>query len=68
MNLLNYPSLYFRAVYQRGGTIIPKKERVRRSSALMRHDPYTLVVALDRAGRATGTLYIDDGIRDAQFD
>ena len=55
-------------MYQRGGTIIPKKERVRRSSALMRHDPYTLVVALDRAGRASGTLYIDHGIRDAQFD
>ena len=52
----------FIPVYQRGGTIIPKKERVRRSSALMRHDPYTLVVALDKSGRATGTLYIDDGI------
>ena len=35
---------------------------MRRSSALMRHDPYTLVVALDKSGRATGTLYIDDGI------
>ncbi|KAI5631088.1 glycosyl hydrolases family 31 domain-containing protein [Phthorimaea operculella] len=34
-------------VYQRGGTIIPRKERVRRSSALMADDPYTLVVALD---------------------
>lgn len=50
------------AVYQRGGTIIPKKERVRRSSSLMRDDPYTLVVALDKSGRANGTLYIDDGI------
>ena len=56
------PSTLFIPVYQRGGTIIPKKERVRRSSALMRHDPYTLVVALDKSGRATGTLYIDDGI------
>ncbi len=28
----------------------------------MRHDPYTLVVALDKNNRAQGTLYIDDGI------
>ncbi|XP_053620573.1 neutral alpha-glucosidase AB [Plodia interpunctella] len=48
-------------VYQRGGSIIPRKERVRRSSALMAHDPYTLVVALDANNTATGTLYIDDG-------
>ncbi|XP_077995538.1 neutral alpha-glucosidase AB-like isoform X2 [Glandiceps talaboti] len=48
-------------VYQRGGTIIPRKERVRRSSALMQDDPYTLVVALDKDGKAKGDLYIDDG-------
>ncbi|KAJ9579721.1 hypothetical protein L9F63_004647, partial [Diploptera punctata] len=48
-------------VYQRGGTIIPKKERIRRSSSLTHNDPYTLIVALDRNGSATGTLYIDDG-------
>ncbi|XP_041765356.1 neutral alpha-glucosidase AB [Anopheles merus] len=47
-------------VFQRGGTIIPTKERIRRASTLMRHDPYTLTVALDREGRAKGTLYIDD--------
>jgi alpha 1,3-glucosidase len=33
-------------VYQRGGTIVPTRERVRRSSALMALDPYTLRVAL----------------------
>lgn len=49
-------------VYQRGGTIIPKKERIRRASTLMKNDPYTLVVALDRLGKAKGTLYIDDEI------
>lgn len=48
-------------VYQRGGTIVPKKERIRRSSSLTHNDPYTLIVALDRNGSATGTLYIDDG-------
>ena len=47
-------------VYQRGGTIVPRKERVRRSSALMRQDPYTLVVAVGKEGTAKGTLYIDD--------
>ncbi|XP_004521723.1 neutral alpha-glucosidase AB isoform X2 [Ceratitis capitata] len=47
-------------VFQRGGTIIPKKERIRRAATLMKNDPYTLVVCLDRAGKAQGTLYIDD--------
>jgi alpha 1,3-glucosidase len=48
-------------VYQRGGTVVPKKERIRRSSALMANDPYTLIVALDVNKSAKGTLYIDDG-------
>lgn len=48
-------------VYQRGGSIIPRKERVRRSSALMADDPYTLIVALDHNKTAHGSLYIDDG-------
>ena len=48
-------------VYQRGGTVVPKKERIRRSSALMANDPYTLVIALDINKSAKGTLYIDDG-------
>lgn len=53
-------------VFQRGGTIIPKKERIRRCSALTKDDPYTLQVALPKEGKpAEGTLYIDDG---ATFD
>ncbi|XP_075987890.1 glucosidase 2 subunit alpha isoform X2 [Anticarsia gemmatalis] len=48
-------------VYQRGGSVVPRKERVRRSSALMADDPYTLVVALDHNNTAHGTVYIDDG-------
>ncbi len=47
-------------VYQRGGSIIPKKERARRSSALMVNDPYTLLIALDADHTARGELYIDD--------
>uniref|UniRef100_A0A8C4ZZK5 Glucosidase II alpha subunit b n=1 Tax=Gadus morhua TaxID=8049 RepID=A0A8C4ZZK5_GADMO len=46
-------------VFQRGGSIIPRKLRVRRSSACMEHDPYTLFVALSQ--RAEGELYLDDG-------
>lgn len=48
-------------VLQRGGTIVPKQERRRRSTAAMAKDPYTLVVALDASRRATGELYLDDG-------
>lgn len=47
-------------MYQRGGTIIPKKERIRRASTLMINDPFTLVVCLDKSLEAKGTLYIDD--------
>ncbi|XP_037936994.1 neutral alpha-glucosidase AB-like [Teleopsis dalmanni] len=47
-------------VFQRGGTIVPRKERHRRTSLLMQNDPYTLIVCLDREGKANGTLYIDD--------
>ncbi|XP_074861552.1 neutral alpha-glucosidase AB isoform X2 [Carettochelys insculpta] len=48
-------------VYQRGGSIVPRKERVRRSSACMHHDPFTLYVALSPQGTAEGDLFIDDG-------
>uniref|UniRef100_A0A3B3CK28 Glucosidase II alpha subunit b n=2 Tax=Oryzias melastigma TaxID=30732 RepID=A0A3B3CK28_ORYME len=48
-------------VFQRGGSIIPRKMRVRRSSSCMEHDPYTLFVALNARGLAEGELYIDDG-------
>ncbi|KAL8878866.1 MAG: hypothetical protein Q9198_003410 [Flavoplaca austrocitrina] len=44
-----------------GGHILCRKDRPRKSSALMKFDPYTLVVALDNEGRAEGELYIDDG-------
>eukprot|EP01132_Coremiostelium_polycephalum_P008341 gene8341-10246_t len=47
-------------VFQRGGTIIPKKERVRRSSDQMKTDPYTLRIALDSNQQAYGELYVDD--------
>jgi alpha 1,3-glucosidase len=45
----------------KGGSILARKERYRRSSKLMYKDPYTLYVALNDQGGATGSLYIDDG-------
>ncbi|KAH3682410.1 hypothetical protein WICPIJ_006620 [Wickerhamomyces pijperi] len=48
-------------VFFRGGTITPRKDRYRRSSKLMKYDPYTLVVAVGTQNKAHGTLYIDDG-------
>ncbi|KAL8711448.1 MAG: hypothetical protein Q9220_004106 [cf. Caloplaca sp. 1 TL-2023] len=45
----------------RGGHILARKDRPRRSSALMKHDPFTLVIALDDRGNAQGDLYVDDG-------
>ena len=47
-------------VFQRGGSVIPRKRRVRRSSQQMFKDPITLTVALDSNGEARGDLYQDD--------
>jgi len=44
-----------------GGHIIPRRDRPRRSSGLMKFDPFTLVIVLGHAGDADGTLYLDDG-------
>ncbi|KAI0944115.1 hypothetical protein AcV7_002026 [Taiwanofungus camphoratus] len=46
----------------RGGSIVPTRERPRRSSPLMKYDPFTLRVALSNAGGAYGELYLDDGV------
>ena len=45
----------------RGGSIVPTRERPRRSSPLMKYDPFTLRVALDNKGVARGELYLDAG-------
>jgi alpha 1,3-glucosidase len=48
-------------VFQRSGSIIPRQMRLRRSSDLMRRDPYTLDVALaSDTQAAVGELYLDD--------
>ena len=48
-------------VYYRGGSVVVRKDRARRSSTLMRFDPFTVVVALDAQLNAQGRLYLDDG-------
>lgn len=47
-------------VLQQGGSILPIRERVRRSSPLMWKDPFTLVIAVAKDGSASGELYLDD--------
>lgn len=49
-------------LFVRGGSIVFRRDRIRRSSELTMRDPYTLLVALNDDGRAEGTLYVDDGI------
>ncbi|KAH7103191.1 alpha-glucosidase [Auriculariales sp. MPI-PUGE-AT-0066] len=44
-----------------GGSIVPTREQPRSASPLMKRDPFTLTVALDRNGAAAGELYLDDG-------
>lgn len=48
-------------LFIRGGSIVPTRERPRRSSTSMKKDPFTLRVALSKAGSARGDLYLDDG-------
>ena len=49
-------------LFIRGGSIVPTRERPRRTSAAMRRDPITLRVALDTSSAARGELYLDDGV------
>ena len=48
-------------IFLKGGSVITRQDRYRRSSKLMARDPYTLVVSLSKAGTARGSLYLDDG-------
>lgn len=47
-------------VFVKGGSIIPRKMRLRRSSKLMFYDPITLLITPDASGQAEGSLYMDD--------
>ncbi|KAJ3384794.1 hypothetical protein HDU84_002633 [Entophlyctis sp. JEL0112] len=47
--------------FVRGGTILPRRDRVRRAANLGLQDPVTLVIAVDGARTASGQMYADDG-------
>lgn len=47
-------------VYIRGGSVLIRKMRLRRSSKLMFYDPYTFTITPDINGQASGILYLDD--------
>ncbi|KAH9824657.1 family 31 glycoside hydrolase [Melampsora americana] len=48
-------------LFLRGGHIVTRRDLIRRAAPMMRKDPITLIVALDKDGGARGTLYLDDG-------
>ncbi|KAI5799275.1 glycosyl hydrolases family 31-domain-containing protein [Peziza echinospora] len=45
----------------RGGHIFARRDRPRRSSGLMKHDPFTLIVSVNADNVAGGVVYLDDG-------
>lgn len=47
-------------LFIKGGGIIPIKQRLRRSSKLLRFEPITLLVALNNENSAQGLVYFDD--------
>lgn len=47
-------------VFQRGGSILARKLRLRRSSFMMKKDPYTLYIAMNVKMEAAGKIYMDD--------
>lgn len=47
-------------VFVRGGSIISQKYVERKASIYMKNDPISFVVALDKDGKAEGSLFVDD--------
>ena len=45
-------------IFLRGGSIVPRQERARRSSLQMHGDPFTLIVALNDSAAASGDCLI----------
>lgn len=61
-NITVQAELHQLPLFIRGGSILPTRERPRRSSPLMKKDPFTLRVALNKNNGARGELYLDDGV------
>uniref|UniRef100_A0A4W4GBR4 Glycoside hydrolase family 31 N-terminal domain-containing protein n=1 Tax=Electrophorus electricus TaxID=8005 RepID=A0A4W4GBR4_ELEEL len=53
--------LHYVPVFQRGGTLVPRRGGCSSCTADLQLLPFTLTVALDRKGFADGELYLDDG-------
>ena len=49
-------------VFIRGGHILFRRERPRRSASAAQRDPYTVIIALDENDQASGLFYADDGV------
>jgi alpha-glucosidase len=48
-------------LYTRGGSIIPMRNASAYTTADVRKQPFNMVIAPGRDGKATGSLYLDDG-------
>lgn len=48
-------------VYIQGGSILPTRQRHRRTSTAMAKDPFTLLIAVDEESKSKGEVYMDDG-------
>jgi alpha-glucosidase len=48
-------------LYYKGGNIIPQRISSANTTTLLRKQDFEIVIAPDRNGRASGTLYLDDG-------
>ncbi|KAL0969491.1 hypothetical protein UPYG_G00228000 [Umbra pygmaea] len=61
-SLLNLPvTLDTVPVFQRGGTMVPRRTVCGSCTADLHHYPLSLTMALDSQGEAEGELYLDDG-------
>jgi len=58
--LLNTVTMSTIPVFIRGGSVLFRKLRLRRSTKTMFYDPYTITIAPDVNNRAIGTVYSDD--------
>ena len=57
---VTHPPLPPPQVYLRGGSVVPAQESAN-TTTVARTTDYSLLIALDNQGLASGDLYIDDG-------
>ena len=47
-------------VMQKAGSVVARQMRLRRSAAMMTHDPFSYFIVRDDAGKAEGWIYHDE--------